>query len=121
MEQQEIRIRKFLMDVGIGPHLDGYHYLVAAIQIVHKALESDHVRKPIGEIYSEIADRFKITPSKVERSIRHAKEQIFDNPRITCNEYFCAMIDFETGDVTNGCFIFTLAEHLRFGDEDGNC
>lgn len=118
MEQQEIKIRSFLMDIGVDPSLNGYHYLVYAVQIVQRALDEDDVRKPIMEIYFEVAKRFKTTPLRVERGIRHAKEKVFNNPTIACNEYFCALIDWESGKVSNGSFIFTLAEHLRFGKKD---
>ena len=105
------------MDIGVDPSLNGYHYLVYAVQIVQRALNDD-VRKPMMEIYSEVAKKFKTTPSRAERCIRHAKERAFNNPTITCNEYFCALIDWESGEVSNGGFIFTLAEHLRLGGKD---
>lgn len=118
MDQQEIKIRSFLMDIGVDPALSGYHYLVCAIQTVIKALNRNEVQKPMMKLYAEVSKQFNTTPLRVERGIRHAKEKVFDNPTITCNEYFCALIDFESGDVSNGSFIFTLAEHLRFGGKD---
>lgn len=104
------------MDIGVDPSLNGYHYLVYAVQLVQRALDENDVRNMM-EIYSEVAKKFKTTPSRAERCIRHAKEKVFNNPTITCNEYFCALIDWESGEVGNGSFIFTLAEHLRLKKE----
>lgn len=118
MEKQEVTIRKLMMDLGIDPHLKGYHYLIEAIKIIQKAFGRGDVYPPMMEVYGEIAEKFNTTRSRVERAIRHAKENVFDNPCVAHDEYFGFLIDFDSGNMPNKCFITVLAEHLQMGGGD---
>ena len=64
-----------LKDIGVPPHLKGYMYLKAAVSIVVD--EPSALGKVTKELYPKIALKFDTTPARVERSIRHAIEQVW--------------------------------------------
>ncbi|MGM0898133.1 MAG: sporulation transcription factor Spo0A [Bacillota bacterium] len=64
-----------LKDIGVPPHLKGYMYLKAAVVLVLE--EPALLGKVTKELYPKIALKFDTTAARVERSIRHAIEQVW--------------------------------------------
>lgn len=64
------RIEDALMEMGVPTNIKGFSYIADAVEIL--------IDKPNVQItkflYPEIAERYKTTPNRVERSIRHAFE-----------------------------------------------
>lgn len=60
------------LTIGIPPHIRGYVFLREAVKLVIK--DKELIGKITKELYPSVAKRFGTTPSKVERSIRHAIE-----------------------------------------------
>lgn len=65
-----------MRDIGIPPHIQGYHYLKEAIsQVMDNPALLNKVTK---ELYPNVAERMDSTPTRVERSIRHAIELVWN-------------------------------------------
>ena len=66
------KVTNMMCTLGVPAHIKGYRYLRDAIVMVMNDLEVlDSVTKLL---YPAIANRYKTTPSRVERAIRHAIE-----------------------------------------------
>ncbi|MCL6633634.1 MAG: sporulation transcription factor Spo0A, partial [Alicyclobacillus herbarius] len=65
-------ITQIIHEIGVPAHIKGYHYLREAIAIVFRDVE---ILGSITKVlYPQIAERYKTTPSRVERAIRHSIE-----------------------------------------------
>lgn len=67
-----MNIEKYLIRVGIKPHLKGFYFLSDAIDLVMKDVK--YLQKMTTRLYPFIAEKHDETPSKVERAMRHAIE-----------------------------------------------
>lgn len=66
----ENTISQFLNNLSIPTHMKGFIYLKEAIE---KCLNNENLTSSLTTIlYPEIANKFNSTPSRVERTIRHA-------------------------------------------------
>ena len=102
---------RVLMDLGITPNLKGYGYLRAAVTIV--ANEGMPKRGVCRELYPRVAKQEGTTPSRVERSIRHAVEQAFNrSDPDTLESMFGSSADPGRGKLTNSEFISSVALYL---------
>lgn len=61
--------RKKLLDIGIPANLDGFEYLNCALKIYAPG-------KHLMPLYSEVAEAFKTTAPRVERSMRTAVSKL---------------------------------------------
>ena len=65
-------------------------------------------------LYPTVAKKFKTTPSRVERAIRHAIEVAWDRGDVdTLQEYFGFTVSGTKGKPTNSEFISMVADRLR--------
>ncbi len=63
-------IQDILLSIGIPPNIYGYAYITYAVELLLRDSEYQHyVTKGL---YVDIARKYKTTPSRVERAIRHA-------------------------------------------------
>ncbi len=63
-------IQEILLSIGIPPNIYGYAYITYAVELLLRDSEYQHyVTKGL---YVDIASKYKTTPSRVERAIRHA-------------------------------------------------
>lgn len=66
-------IKEELILNGVRPNIQGYHYIIEAVEIASEILKNHKcVFKVIGNIYKTLAVKHETTESKIERSIRHA-------------------------------------------------
>lgn len=105
-------IKQILLELGIPNSLKGYSRVICAIRIV---AENPSVADSITKgLYPMVAKEFNDTPSRVERSIRHAVESAFDRCDIhVISRYFGNTVSLKKGKPTNSEFITRLADVTR--------
>lgn len=104
------RVKYLLKDIGIPMNLKGYNYIAVAII---KCAEDWNLTKGITKkLYPEIAKRFKTTPSRVERAIRHAIEVSYSESKgkMFLEERYGYS---KTTKPTNSLFITMLADEFK--------
>ena len=105
------RITSIFLSIGIPAHIKGYQFLKEAIKLVIKKPEI--INSITKQLYPSIARNFETSPSKVERSIRHAIEVAWNRGRIeNLNTIFGYNIYTKNDKPTNGEFIALIADRL---------
>lgn len=100
-----------LHTLGIPSSLKGYLYLRKAILAVHE--HSEWLHQMTKTLYPYIANHYDTTPSKVERSIRHAIEVAWSRGNIDLlNDIFGYTVSAQRSKPTNSEFIAMLADRL---------
>ena len=65
-------------------------------------------------LYPEVAKRYRTTPSRVERAIRHAIEVAWDRGDLeTLQKFFGYTVSNAKGKPTNSEFIAMIADRIR--------
>ncbi|MBX5437142.1 MAG: sporulation transcription factor Spo0A [Alicyclobacillaceae bacterium] len=105
-------ITKIIHEIGVPAHIKGYHYLREAIGIVFQDVEM------LGSItkvlYPRIAERYKTTPSRVERAIRHSIEVAWGRGNMDAiRNVFGYTVSASKTKPTNSEFIAMIADKLR--------
>ena len=106
------QVTKLIHDVGVPAHIKGYHYVREAIILAVENIEIlDSVTKLL---YPEVAKKFKTTPSRVERAIRHAIEVAWSRGNTeTLTKLFGYTINMDKGKPTNSEFVALLTDKIR--------
>ena len=88
-DSQESMVGTFLMQLGIPVKLRGFYFLQAAIRLTLNDRELLHCITT--RLYPLVAEALNTTPSRVERSIRHAIEVTWERgePRELCGLLGC--------------------------------
>lgn len=108
----ESRITQIMRDVGVPAHIKGYQYMRDAVLLVIDDIEL--ISSVTKRLYPELAKRYKTTPSRVERAIRHAIEVAWTRGQVeTIHELFGYTINTKKGKPTNSEFIAMIADKLR--------
>ena len=96
----------------VPAHIKGYQYLREAIMMVVKDI--DIINQITKQLYPEIATKYRTTPSRVERAIRHAIEVAWSRGQIERVEsIFGYTVSTSKGKPTNSEFIAMIADKLR--------
>ncbi|WP_440895804.1 sporulation transcription factor Spo0A [Amphibacillus sp. Q70] len=108
----EASITNIIHEVGVPAHIKGYMYLREAITMIFNDVEL------LGSItkilYPDIAKKYKTTPSRVERAIRHAIEVAWSRGNIdSISDLFGYTVSSSKAKPTNSEFIAMVADHLR--------
>ena len=82
---QNIELRKLLLKIGISSNIQGYHYIIRAVEIIEK----QKIHTNITTIYEIISKEFGTTSSRVERAIRHAIKKSYKSKCILNEIYGC--------------------------------
>lgn len=108
----EAEVTGIIHEIGIPAHIKGYLYIRdAIIMVTHKVELLSAITK---ELYPTIAGKYKTTPSRVERAIRHAIEVAWNRGNIELiNNMFGHTVSQERGKPTNSEFIAMVADKLR--------
>ena len=108
----EIEVTNLMHKVGIPANISGHQYLREAIL---KVVEDRGLITGITkELYPDVAEKYKTTAAKVERSIRHAIEVCWLRGRVDVLENtFGYTINPERGKPTNSEFIAMVADKIR--------
>lgn len=105
-------VTEIIHDVGVPAHIKGYQYLRDAI--VMSVLDMDMLNSVTKILYPEVAKKYKTTPSRVERAIRHAIEVAWSRGKVdTIEELFGYTISIGKGKPTNSEFIALITDKIR--------
>lgn len=109
------KVTRIMHDLGVPAHIKGYHYIRDAIIMVIDDLEM--INSITKLLYPSIAKKYKTTPSRVERAIRHAIEVAWGRGQIeVIDEIFGYTISNGKGKPTNSEFIAMIADKLRLSE-----
>ena len=108
----EALVTNLIHEVGVPAHIKGYQYLREAIMMVINDI--DIINQITKQLYPEIADKYRTTPSRVERAIRHAIEVAWGRGQQEVVEnIFGYTVSAAKGKPTNSEFIAMIADKLR--------
>ena len=108
----EALVTNVIHELGVPAHIKGYQYLREAIMMVINDI--DIINQITKQLYPEIAKKFKTTPSRVERAIRHAIEVAWSRgEQAAVERIFGYTISAAKGKPTNSEFIAMIADKLR--------
>ena len=111
-ESIETLVTKIMHEVGVPAHIKGYQYIREAIILAVNDIET--INSITKLLYPTLAKKFKTTPSRVERAIRHAIEVAWARGEVDVNnEMFGNTISLAKGKPTNSEFIAMIADKLR--------
>lgn len=107
----ELRISRFLRQLGVPAHIKGYQYLRKAIIT---AIKDPEVMSGVTKIlYPDIAKMYGTTASGVERAMRKAIDTAWDRGSGNClRRCFGYAAGLQVGKPTNSEFIATIADIL---------
>lgn len=108
----DANITSIIHEIGVPAHIKGYQYLREAITMVYNNIEI--LGAITKTLYPAIAEKFKTTPSCVERAIRHAIEVAWTRGNIdSISHLFGYTINISKSKPTNSEFIAMVADKLR--------
>lgn len=111
-ENLEALVTNVIHEIGVPAHIKGYQYLREAIIMVVNDI--DIINQITKQLYPEIAVKFRTTPSRVERAIRHAIEVAWSRgEQASVERIFGYTISAAKGKPTNSEFIAMIADKLR--------
>jgi two-component system response regulator (stage 0 sporulation protein A) len=108
----DANITTIIHEIGVPAHIKGYQYLREAITIIYNNIEI--LGAITKTLYPQIAEKYKTTPSRVERAIRHAIEVAWTRGNIdSISHLFGYTINISKSKPTNSEFIAMVADKLR--------
>ena len=108
----EAKVTNIIHEVGVPAHIKGYQYLRDGIMMVIEDVEV--INQITKSLYPDLAKKYKTTPSRVERAIRHAIEVAWNRGQIEATErIFGYTVNANKGKPTNSEFIAMIADKLR--------
>ncbi|MGG1515241.1 sporulation transcription factor Spo0A [Paenibacillus oryzisoli] len=108
----DANITTIIHEIGVPAHIKGYQYLREAITMVYNNIEI--LGAITKTLYPAIAEKYKTTPSRVERAIRHAIEVAWTRGNIDSISFiFGYTINISKSKPTNSEFIAMVADKLR--------
>ena len=109
VENLEALVTNIIHEIGVPAHIKGYQYLREAIMMVVNDI--DIINQITKQLYPDIARKFKTTPSRVERAIRHAIEVAWGRGQTeTVESIFGYTVSAAKGKPTNSEFIAMIAD-----------
>lgn len=112
MFKQEAIVTEMLHSLGIPSHIRGYQYIKEGVLILYR--NNNIISYITKEVYPEIARKFRTTPTRVERAIRHAIEISWSRGDINLmEEIFGNSININRDKPTNSEYLTTLADKIR--------
>ena len=111
-QRRDQMIISLLAQIGMSPNINGYQYLREAVNLV--TADASLLRGITNKLYPMLAEAFASTPSRVERSIRHAIETtVLKGNMDVLYRLFGNTMESPKGKPTNGEFVAMLAEYVR--------
>jgi len=108
----EAKVTNIIHDVGVPAHIKGYQYLREGI--IMAVNDGDVINQITKQLYPDLAKKYKTTPSRVERAIRHAIEVAWNRGQIeSVQSIFGYTVNSNRGKPTNSEFIAMIADKLR--------
>jgi two-component system response regulator (stage 0 sporulation protein A) len=118
--EKERQIRKLLLKLNAPDHMNGFPYLVDAILLVMK--DEIYLMNMSWGIYSQIAKKYQLSNSTVQRGIANVVDAIWDRAPIKeLQRIFPGIIEEGKGKTTVGTFIARISNLVKYdlleGDE----
>ncbi len=108
----EVKVTNIIHEIGVPAHIKGYQYLRDGIMMVVNNIEV--INQITKQLYPDLAKKYKTTPSRVERAIRHAIEVAWNRGQLeTVESIFGYTVNSNKGKPTNSEFIAMIADKLR--------
>lgn len=108
----EIKVTNIIHEIGVPAHIKGYQYLRDGIIMVVNNIEV--INQITKQLYPDLAKKYRTTPSRVERAIRHAIEVAWNRGQLdTVEAIFGYTVNSNKGKPTNSEFIAMIADKLR--------
>lgn len=107
----EIMMTDILREIGVNPRHKGYYYLREGIR--RSTQNKDGINVNIKQIYSQIAEKYSTTESRVARNMHYAIEQARQNKNSELFELYFGNIKKGKKIPTNGEFIAIISDDLR--------
>lgn len=105
-------ITSIIKEIGVPAHIKGYAFLREAIQMVYT--DVDLLGSVTKVLYPDIAEKYKTTPSRVERAIRHAIEVAWNRGNYdVISKTFGYTVHHLKSKPTNSEFIAMIADKIR--------
>lgn len=96
--------------IGMDKKLKGYQYSVNAINEAAQYYGFINIK----DIYEQVGYSFLVKKSNVERNIRYAIENTWEQGNVTeIDKLFGYTVDKEKGKPTNSEFIFLIADKIK--------
>ena len=115
----EIKVTNIIHEVGVPAHIKGYQYLRDGIIMVVNNIEV--INQITKQLYPDLAKKYKTTPSRVERAIRHAIEVAWNRGNTDAiDEIFGYTVSAVKAKPTNSEFIAMIADKLRLAHKTDN-
>ena len=110
MEKDEVKIKKYLLEMGFQPNLKGYHLLASLIEYAQNGTKVMPL-KYFG--YVELSKKFGVSTASIEKDIQNAISSAWlrGNVEILYRE-FGETLDEDKGKPTNKQFLLTALERL---------
>ncbi len=106
-------ISTFCLEIGILPHLSGYKYVIYAIIVT--ILNVENAKYLTKQVYPKVAQKFGVSESVVERTIRHALIVAGKTGKLAkINDLIEADVFSPTERISNGQFISLVADRFLF-------
>lgn len=108
----QVMVSEIMHRIGVPAHIKGYQYLREAILM---SIDDSEMMNGITKVlYPAVAKKYRTTPSRVERAIRHAIEVAWDRGDVdVLSSYFGYTIQSARGKPTNSEFIAMISDKLR--------
>lgn len=107
------KIYNYLIELGANASHNGFNYLHDAIEKTIKNKEFS--KNPMMILYNEIAEKYDVQFTSVERCMRRTIECIFKNPNCDCSDslnFIFKNSNAKNGKLTNSNFIALSALYL---------
>lgn len=109
-------VEKLLMELGMPQNILGFKYLKTAIEL--DLAGELTTRDFMHSCYGAVAKRYGTSPSRAERSMRHAVEVVFYRGDVdTIKSVFGNSIDPNKGKATVSEFIRSCTSHIRRSEQ----
>lgn len=110
MEKDEVKIKKYLLELGFQPNLKGYHLLAALIK---KAKEGEKILPLKYYGYVTLSKLFAVSVASIEKDIQNAISTAWLRGNVdTLYREFGETLDEDKGKPTNKQFLLTALERL---------
>lgn len=111
-QQLDQMITAIIKEIGVPAHIKGYSFLREGIHMVYK--DVDLLGSVTKILYPDIATKYKTTPSRVERAIRHAIEVAWNRGNYeVISSMFGYTVHHLKSKPTNSEFIAMIADKIR--------
>ena len=110
MEKDELKIKKYLLELGFQPNLKGYHLLA---YLIEEARNGEKIMPLKYYGYIDLSKKFGVSVASVEKDIQNAISSAWLRGNVdTLYREFGETLDEDKGKPTNKQFLLTALERL---------